>query len=141
MPLTMQEARDEMLTLVKTCADANDVGSVWEGTAGDKPPDGPKVSWIRAGVRHFTRQQSTLSGSVGLRRYTSNGLLVVALFTPVESGIAEADRLASLFRNAVEGVSTSGAVWFRNARTNEMGLDGSWWRTDVLADFEYDEVR
>lgn len=141
MPATIEQARDQMLALVKAVADTNDVVMVWEGTAGDKPPDGPQVAWARGGVRHFLRRQATLSGSTGTRLYTSTGLLLVSLFTPTGKGLGEADRLAVLFRNAVEGVSTSGGVWFRNARTTEMGLDGSWWRTDVSADFEYDEIR
>lgn len=141
MPATIEQARDQMLALVKAVADANSVVVVWEGTAVDKPPDGPQVSWARAGVRHFLRRQTTLSGSTGTRLYTSTGLLLVSLFTPTWEGLEEADRLSALFRNAVEGVSTAGGVWFRNARTTEMGLDGSWWRTDVSADFEYDEIR
>lgn len=141
MPATLEEARDQVLALLKSAADINDVAVVWEGTAGDKPYDGPKASWARIGLRHSERRAGSLNGSDGSRLYTSKGLLVVNLFTPPGLGLAEADRLCVLFRNAVEGVSTSGGVWFRAVRTIEMGLDGSWWRTDILAEFEYDEVR
>ena len=92
-------------------------------------------------MRHVLRRQATLSGSAGNRIYTSTGIVSVSLFTPIGKGIEEADRLCVLFRNALEGQSTSGGVWFRNVRTIEVGLDESWWRTDVIAEFEYDEIR
>jgi hypothetical protein len=141
MPATIQEARDQVLTLLNDVADPNDVAVVWEGTAGNPPADGPQTAWARIGMRHFLRKQATLSGSVGSRIYTSSGIVIVSLFTPVGLGIEEADRLSVLFRNALEGETTSGGVWFRNVRGVEMGLDQSWWRTDVIADFEYDEIR
>ena len=141
MPLTLAEARDEMLGLVRDAAAGLDVYVVWENTAFERPEDDPVTPWIRAGVQHATRQQSSLAGSTGVRIYTSTGILTVEVNTPPNDGYELADELAETFRNAFEGVSTSNGVWFRNVRTSEVGLVGGWWRTDVLADFTYDEVR
>jgi len=141
MPATIAQARDQILALAKAVADANSVSVVWEGMAADKPADNPVKSWVRIGLRHVGRRQANLAGADATRRYTSTGFLVMALFTPASSGLSLADSLSSAFRNGVEGKTTSGGVWFRNARTIEQGLEGSWWRTDVLADFEYDEIR
>ena len=52
------------------------------------------------------------------------------------------DQLATIVKDAFEGVATSpGRVLFRNVRYNEVGQDGQWFQQNVLADFEYDEVR
>lgn len=143
MPTSIAQARDDVLTLIADAADDLGIPMVWEGTAGsDKPStDDPQQSWARAGFQHVARRQTTIVGSDGNRRFTSYGLVSIQLFTPPADGLADADPTAEAFRNAIEGKSTANGVWFRNARTIEVGLSGGWWQTNILADFEYDEIR
>lgn len=48
--------------------------------------------------------------------------------------------LAVVARHAFEGKHV-GDVWFRNARIEEIGVDGAWFQTNVTVDFMYDEIR
>lgn len=145
MPLSQTAARDEILTRLKVVTDtivALAPNVIYEDS--DKqPPDGedPPLTWARVTVRHVFSAQSALSDDAGKRRYTRDGLVTIQLFTPFNEGLSNADTIASLLQGAFLGVSTPNGVWFRNVRTNEVGVDGPWFQTNVLADFRYDEVR
>jgi hypothetical protein len=41
----------------------------------------------------------------------------------------------------VAGVVRERCVELRNVRLNEVGSDGHWYQINVVADFEYDEVK
>ena len=144
MPLTMQQARDEVGAKVKAAVDAV-VGlvAIWDDTKASPPSgdDADPQPWVRVLIRHVDGFQSSLVGEAGNRRFTRLGLLTMQLFTPFGGGLAENDSIASALRAAVEGVSTPNGVWFRNARVAEVGQDGPWFQTNVLAEFEYDELR
>lgn len=147
--LTFDSARDEILGLFKTDWDANtpaaNGGQVptvrWPGVdAGSPPPsDGP---WARIVVRHATSRQSTF-GETGNRRFTRPGLVTVQVFTPLTAGggLSLAEKLAIIARNAFEGRGTASGIWFRNVRIQEIGEDGTWYQMNVLAEFQYDELR
>jgi hypothetical protein len=64
------------------------------------------------------------------------------IFTEFGDGQVLADSLATVARDAFEGEVTSpGRVIFRNVRAVDVGPDGHWTQTNVLAEFEYDEVK
>jgi hypothetical protein len=66
----------------------------------------------------------------------------VQIFTFYGKGGSLSDDLATIAKNAFEGVTTSpGRVIFRDVRSQEIGQEGQWFQTNVLADFEYDEIR
>ena len=139
------QATDEMLTLFREAwesgAPAFNNGQVplveWPGVDPLEFP--PKDSpWARVNVQHGTREQSTLGG-IGNRAFEARGILVIQIFTPRD--LLQAQQLAIIARNAFEGVSSPGDIWFRNVRMNEVGTDASWSQINVVAEFEYHELK
>lgn len=146
---TFDSARDEILGLFKTQWDAEtpavNGGNVprveWPGVdSGSPPPAG--AAWARIVVRHATSRQTTF-GETGNRRFTRPGLVTVQVFAPTADGIglSLAEKLAIIARDAFEGRGTASGIWFRNVRITEIGPDGTWYQMNVLAEFQYDELR
>jgi hypothetical protein len=92
-------------------------------------------------VQHTAGRQASLSGASGTKRWERSGFLIVQLFTPILQGQSSADSLVGIIRGAFEGYSTPSGVWFRNPRISEVGSDGTWYQTNILVDFLYDEVK
>lgn len=150
MPSTIPLARDEILERLNdvvqgTPTPPGPVQLIFDDTPGSVPSSvsavQPPPTWARVRVQHSTGRQASLSGSTGKRRWERTGFLLVQLFTPLFGGQVLADEIASIILNAFEGYSTSSGVWFRNARMNEIGKDGAWLQTNILVDFQYDEVK
>ena len=136
------QARDEILTTFRNAWEAEAISAsipvlYWD-IAQDVPTSG---SWVRVTVRHFAGNKSSLSNEAGSRRFTHTGTVFVQIFTTHEDGMVLADDLAIIAMRAFEGEVTSpGRVIFRQVRLNEVGQDGQWFQTNVLADFEYDNI-
>lgn len=101
--------------------------------------------WGRASIQTVFAEQtslSTCSGKLGQKRYTESGLVFFQWFAPMSRGESsqEMPLLAELVRNAFRGVSTENKVWFRNARINELPIEAQFYRCNVVAEFEYDEI-
>ena len=86
-------------------------------------------------------EQATLSGPIGRRRFRRFGVLIVQLLVPSGRGLSGGTDYAKLIQDAYEGVTSPGGVIFRNVRVNEIGQSGSFYQTNVSADFEYDEIK
>lgn len=144
MPISdIAVARDAIISLFKT---------VWEAQASPIPLlfyedinfDSPDAgtAWARIIVRHTTGFQATLSTGSGNRRFRRFGLVNVEIYTSPGSGLTEADKFAKVALDAFEGNSTAlDAVVFRNVRVNELGQTGQWYQTNVICEFDYDEVK
>lgn len=151
MSLKTPQARDEILSrfyddwLSKS-------GLVWSGgvprvfwDAKEEPKgSGPRPDepWARVTVSHNISPQRTF-GEEGNRRFDRLGIVTVQVFTPmsIEQSVTLAEELGVIARDAFEGRSTPGGVWFRNARLQEVGRDGPWWQLNVTAEFSYDELK
>lgn len=154
MTATIEQARDQICDLVKQALLADTDGALivnatptqllWWNRPGDPPADpdtvGNPAPWIKVEVRHVLGGQSTLSGPTGGNRTTRRGIATVKFYEGFGSGLTQTDKLARVIERAFLGKSTTNGVWFRRVRTMEFGKDGSWFRTDVLAEFEYDDV-
>lgn len=142
MSLTITSARDEILTLFRTtwlaAADSTNVPLLWDNRAQDIPTSG---SFARVSVRHADGAQATLSGETGLQSHRLEGTVFVQVFTPTGDGLTTSDKLVEVAMSAFQGKRTAGGVWFRRVRAAEIGPDGAFFQVNVLADFEYDEVR
>lgn len=146
---TFTEARDEILGLLKTAWDAGtpalNSGQVvrmeWPGVVQPTAPpaDAP---YARPAIRHGRGAQRTL-GTVGNRRFTRIGLVTVQVFAPISrgGGLSLAESLGIIARDAFEGVGTASGIWFRNVRIQEIGADDIWQQFNVIAEFEYDEIK
>ena len=108
----------------------------------DVPSDPPDVgAWARVSVKSTDRSQVTLVGDTGSRRFRGLGLVTVEIYTPRGDGKTLALTLAKVAVDAFEGVSTTNGVIFRRVRPVDVGPDANKYHYNVLAEFEYDEVR
>lgn len=113
----------------------------WPGVTKDTSPPTTEA-WARFTIRHGRDGQRTL-GSTGNRRFGRSGIITIQVFTPLVAGggLSLAENLAIIARDAYEGVGTPEGVWFRNVRITEVGDEGAWHQDNVIAEFEYDEIK
>lgn len=145
MPISsLTEARDAIQAHFKTAWEAQSppVPKVLYQDVKDEIPVGTDP-WARITIIHNTSGQATVGGAVGNRRFRRFGLVTVEVYTPFGDGLTNNDIFAKVAVDAFEGTRTSGgdSVEFRNVRSNEIGPDGDWFHTNVIAEFEYDEVK
>lgn len=141
MSLTITEARDEMLTLFKDAWEADVTTAaapiVWTDAPDDNNVPNPETNdiWCRATVIHTVGRNS----AIGNKLFDREGVVTIQIFTRYGAGLANNDLACKVALDAFQGKSTSGGVWFRNVTLNEIGHDGDWFQSNVLANFEYTE--
>ena len=75
-------------------------------------------------------------------RFRRFGIVTVQVFELSGDGLTSSDVLVDLALDAFEGEKTGlDRVEFRNARANEIGQDGPWFQTNVIAEFTYDRTK
>jgi len=151
MTTTFTEARDEINSLffakwkAETAAIVGYVPEVlWHNVQSRDIPNSSKY-WARVSQQAVLESQTTLStceGKPGQKRYTADGLVFVQIFAPKQLGNSAqfAGKLAEVARNAFRGKSTPGKVWFRNARIIDIEPEDQFYRFNVVAEFQYDEL-
>lgn len=138
MSLTYEQAVDEILTIFKTAWDTTTYDVFYQSV---KTSRGSSTDpWAVVSISHAGGFQATLSGVTGSKTYRRQGELEVHIFTAVGKGLQEFYNLAKVVTDAYEGSSTGG-VWFRNVRINEIGRDGEFVQNRVVVDFQYDEIK
>ncbi len=139
-------AVDQMFALFNAAFTANSswvAGYVpavyWQGVGEPAAPDASKY-WCRASQQSVLEYQATLRN--GTVKYTTEGLIFIQLFCPISdvAAMKKGRQLAVIARNAFRGKTTSGKVWFRNVRINELPKETSAYRFNVVAEYEYDEI-
>ena len=162
---TYAQANDEILEIFDIAWQPRRV--VYENVKGSKPPDETE-EWARPTVRHLVGGQSSLLGGrvsgkppnvtaalgknmdaevlpdpekYNVRRYRRGGVFTAQVFIPLGEGLDKGYTLAKEVSDVYEGRNTPSSVWFRNVRIREIGPDGEWYQFNVLADFEYTEVK
>lgn len=144
--LTYSEARDEIHTLFKTAWDAGAETGCQPVLYADSKTTVPKTVdtdsnpdvWARITVQHTGGNQATLGGNRCFNRF---GVVTVQVFTPIGTGLSIGDNVYKIVVDAYEGKTTPGGVWFRNVAVNEVGPEGEWFQTNIIADFEYEEQK
>lgn len=147
MPIaTIEAARDEILLHF---TDAWDAGTppiprlLYDDKHRDMPDDAP---YARITIKHNISPQVTIGATVAKGgdgvRFRRFGIVTVQVFTVSGDGLTSADVLVDLALDAFEGEKTGlDRIEFRNARINEIGQDGPWFQTNVIAEFVYDRVK
>lgn len=142
MPITsLTSARDIIYARFKAGIDASAYAAVpvfYPDTVKTTPsPSNPYLT-IRAD--HTFEGQRSL-GEIGNRRFRVFGLVMVQIFTPYGKGQVEADLISGVVKGIFRGVSTgSDAITFRNTRVVDVGQSGAWLQTNVMSEFDYDEI-
>ena len=137
MTLTITQARDEILTRFRTdwVAAYPTAPILWADVTSPNDLPNPETTplWCRATAVH------TGGGNdhIGNKLFFRFGTVTIQIFTRYGSGLANNDLAAKVAIDAFQGKSTPGGVWFRGVTLNEIGQDGDWYQSNVLANFEY----
>jgi len=142
MPVANQTAaRDAVYGKLKAAVDASAYSTVsiyYPDVTGAFPET--DEAHLRAFMDYTDERQVTLGGSAG-RRYRIYGIMTVQIFTPYGNGQRIADAISGVVKGAFRGVNTGAdAIEFRRVRVIDVGQSGAWLQTNVVAEFEYDEV-
>lgn len=142
MSLTRTQARDEMMAVVNTALTGYDANFKiqWADDDSERRPKG-RDPFAEVGVYHTAGHQATMGTVATGRTFRRYGYIEVLVHTPEGDGFTLADELATIVHDALEGITTSGGVIFRNVRAVEEGKSGSSNVTNVTADFEYDQIK
>jgi hypothetical protein len=142
MPITSTtQARDAIYGCLQTAMAASAYASVpiFYPDAVKDHPNGQET-FLRAFVDLTTERQRSL-GETGNRRFRVYGIVTVQVFTPYGDGQVTADLISGIVKGAFRGVNTgSDAITFRNTRVVDVGRDGTYLQTNVLSEFDYDEI-
>lgn len=113
---------------------------LWQAGLDDRPPDGAS-NWCRVGLIHNPASGRTVGVGApetdGPRLYRYFGQLYIQLFTPLGDGLSLADAVSKVLVLALRRGRTPSGVATSNAVATEAGRDGTWYQTNVFADFEY----
>lgn len=151
MTRTYEAASDEMFSLVKQAWDAGTIAIVgyiptlyWPGITESATTDGDKFSAriTRATVKDIQSTLCTNVGSNNQRRFTNYGFLQIQVKCPksVAQAYVLGGRLAKLLQASLRKHDASGEVWFTNVRFHELPVKDLFYRFDVIADYQYDDI-
>ena len=131
--------RDRMLTPLKAIADGASLYAIYDDTAKEVPDDA-SVKWVRISVKHANGTRTSLGRQDGKSKQTQSGFVFIEIFTPRDNGLQDSDTLSEAFADSLRNFS-DGDIWIGDVSVVEMGEDGSWFRSDVIAEFSYDLIR
>lgn len=142
MPIANQTAaRDAIYGTLKAAIDASAYSTlpIYYPDRVKETPDGDDEH-LRAFVDLTNEVQKSL-GEPGNRRFRVYGVVMVQVFTKYGSGQENADLISGVVKGAFRGVNTGAdAITFRNARVIDVGHTGPYLQTNVIAEFDYDEI-
>jgi hypothetical protein len=107
----------------------------WQGKTEIKP-DSSKF-WLRISQQTVLERMETLANPV--KRYQTSGLVFIQIFCPkiALNSFYTGRLLAELCRNIFRGRTDN--VWFKNSRIKELGPEDSYYRFNVISEYEYFE--
>lgn len=102
--------------------------------------------WARSSTQlATTRQSAHVTDAVGSSpvEFESRGVVFVQIFAPMiePTSYAKGELLAELAQCMFMASETANGVWFRNPRINELQPDKSWYRWNVIADYQFNQVK
>lgn len=152
MTLTPQQARKEMFALVNSAWQAGATAIVgyvpeirYQGVELPALPGTDKF-WARASTDNVTtRQASHKADEPGVSDvvYETLGFITLQIFAPMKSADSweKGELLSELGQRMFMASETAGGVWFRNPRIRQLDNDGTWYRWNVLADYQFDQKK
>lgn len=113
----------------------------WPGVDSGSPPS-PREAWARVTYRESRSTQTSFTPGAA-KRYTRRGRITVQVFAPLAEGKGTtlAETLSIIARDAFEGKQTPSGVWFHAVTSQDIGRSTSWYQFNVVAEFEYDEIK
>lgn len=136
--MTFKEAYDDIMKMFKDATDGQGWTIHYRNV--DVLRSSADSTFAVVMFNHVEGRQTSLGG-VGHRNFIRRGLLSVMIYVPGGNGLSEAYAAAKIVSDAYEGKRSENNVWFRDVRIVEEGLEGRFFRIDVLADAEYYEIK
>lgn len=108
---------------------------------------GAQKFWARSSTQLVTTRQSAhmMLPEPGQSpvEYATAGVVFVQIFAPMKGigSYAKGELLAELGQCMFMATETASGVWFRNPRINELTNDGTWYRWNVIADYQFNQVK
>lgn len=112
---------------------------------GKEVPTSPQGYWIRPTTIMADEVQATLSddvGAPGQKRYNSAGILIVQMFAPKTELNSDWWLLdaATKVQKTLRQASGKHCVNFRNVRIADVTPEDQFYRYNVIAEFEFDQI-
>lgn len=144
MTLTLAQARDAVISLVDAAwkADATTLSfpMLYDDVKGDNPGENASTTQATAFGRTTLRTLTSPQSTQGRRRFLTTAALTVQIFTPFGDGHTLGDPMAKVVLDALRGhVGSTGGFWLSDIAANEIGQDGPWFQTNVVATARYQE--
>ena len=139
MSLTYEEAYDEILTMYKAAWDVTGYEAFYEEVPKEQPSS--EVPFTYVSVKFVDGFSAGMGASSGQRMFRRTGFVMVQLFCQSGKGLSESLQMAKVIADAFEGKCSPGNVWFRSVVPKDMGQDGDFRQTNIVIDFEYDEIK
>ena len=153
MMLTYQQARKEMFAKVEGCWEAH-AGAIvgytpeirWQGVEEGKLPGADKF-WMRASTTTVTTRQGGHMSPEGPEGspvvYDTYGFITLQVFGPMKGkdSWSKGELLSEVGQRMFMASETAGGVWFRNPRIRELNNDGTWYRWNVISDYQFSQVK
>lgn len=103
--------------------------------------------WARASTQLVTTRQSAhiMTNDPGGSpvEFATSGVVFVQIFAPMKGpgSYAKGELLAEAAQCMFMATELAQGIWFRNPRINELVPDGTWYRWNVIADFQFNQVK
>lgn len=108
-------------------------GNVQYDNAPFDPPE--DAMWSRVAIR-YGPQRATEHGAT--LRYRTNGVAIVSVFTPIESGDRDGLVVADTIVEAFRAVTADG-VKYISPNVESMGRQRMWWLINVTIEFQFQD--
>lgn len=102
--------------------------------------------WMRVSTQGVASpQRGHRMPEVGVSKpvYDNLGFITLQIFAPMTSvdSYAKGELLAEVGQGMFMASETGGSIWFRNPRIRENDNDGTWYRWNVIADYQFSQVK
>lgn len=148
MTTTYHDAIDEMFASAKAVFDGTAAALLgyvpdvrWPGAPLATVPDYTKL-WARVSLQIVTDEQASLANNNDKRFFWATGLLFIQLFCPrnVGGSIDKGRLIAEQIQNKFRHQSTSGEIWYRNAKVVELPETEDSYPINVIVQFKYKTI-
>lgn len=103
--------------------------------------------WARSSTQLATTRQSAhiMTNDPGGSpvEFSTAGVVMIQIFAPMteKGSYAKGELLAEAAQCMFMATELAQGIWFRNPRINELVPDGTWYRWNVIADFQFNQVK
>lgn len=108
---------------------------IYPNTATPVPTDG-SVSWARVTIKHVSGEQRSVPQEN--QHTNSMGTLIIQLFQPSGVGLGSNTSIAPILKSLRR--AAVGSLFFKNVTSEEIGVDGHWFQTNISAIFDYHTI-